>query len=207
MYPFTLGANIGTTVTGLLAAGASGSSDSLQVALAHLFFNVTGILIFYPIPFMRRIPLGMARQLGKYTRIWRGFPFLYIAIAFFLIPIILLGFSYLLSSDSIGAVSFGVVLVIMLASAIAKWAYYWTKQDGRAITIAYFERRQRNSEHRNDLPENMEYLLEEVKRLKEFTGIPEQPRDDDDAEMDVAPADEKAVDKAEKPVEDTEYDA
>merc|ERR1719297_79743 len=71
MLPLTLGANIGTTVTALLAATVSDSVDSLQVALAHLFFNLTGILIWYPIPFMRQVPLNAARGLGKATRIWR----------------------------------------------------------------------------------------------------------------------------------------
>jgi Na+/phosphate symporter len=50
MYPLTLGANIGTTLTGFLAAMVSANTNSLQVALAHLFFNLTGILIWYPIP-------------------------------------------------------------------------------------------------------------------------------------------------------------
>ena len=57
MLPLTLGANIGTTVTGLLAALVSGKVEALQVALCHLFFNISGIIIWYPIPFMRKVPL------------------------------------------------------------------------------------------------------------------------------------------------------
>ena len=57
MYPLTLGSNLGTTVTSIAAAMVSDTSDSMQVALAHLFFNVSGILLFYPVPFMRAIPL------------------------------------------------------------------------------------------------------------------------------------------------------
>ena len=63
-YPLTLGANIGTTVTAIMAAMVTTRTESLQVALAHLFFNVTGILIWYPIPFMRKVPL----ELGSYAR-------------------------------------------------------------------------------------------------------------------------------------------
>lgn len=44
MFPLTLGANIGTTVTGLLASMVSDSVDALQVALSHLFFNISGIV-------------------------------------------------------------------------------------------------------------------------------------------------------------------
>merc|ERR1712151_46439 len=86
MYPLTLGANIGTTVTGLLAAGVSESPQALQVALAHLFFNITGIIIWYPVPFMRRIPLAGARTLGKATRLWKGFPLVYIFVTFLVVP-------------------------------------------------------------------------------------------------------------------------
>jgi sodium-dependent phosphate cotransporter len=84
MFPITLGANIGTTFTGLLASLVSDGTDALQVALCHLYFNIVGILIWYPIPFMRRIPLRMARALGKATRLWRGFPLLYIIVVFIL---------------------------------------------------------------------------------------------------------------------------
>jgi solute carrier family 34 (sodium-dependent phosphate cotransporter) len=52
-------------VTGLLASMVSGKVEALQVALAHLFFNISGILIFYPIPWMRQWPLRCARALGK----------------------------------------------------------------------------------------------------------------------------------------------
>jgi len=53
IYPLTLGADIGTTFTALMAAMVSSNLGSLQIALAHLFFNLTGIVIWYPIPFMR----------------------------------------------------------------------------------------------------------------------------------------------------------
>ena len=43
MYPLTLGANIGTTLSSILAALVAKGLDPLQVALAHLFFNITGM--------------------------------------------------------------------------------------------------------------------------------------------------------------------
>merc|ERR1719223_2723696 len=81
MLPLTLGANIGTTVTGLLAAFL-GNANGMQVALAHLMFNITSILIWYPVPFMRNVPLNAARALGRGTRIWRLFPLVYIFVCF-----------------------------------------------------------------------------------------------------------------------------
>lgn len=59
-FPVTLGANIGTTVTALLASIAADSPDALVIALAHVTFNVLGILIVYPWPRLRAIPLRLA---------------------------------------------------------------------------------------------------------------------------------------------------
>ena len=50
----TLGANVGTTITALLAALASGSVDALTGTLVHTTFNVTGIVILYPMPRIER---------------------------------------------------------------------------------------------------------------------------------------------------------
>jgi len=61
-FPVTLGANIGTTVTALLASIAADNPDALVIALAHVTFNVLGILIIYPWPRIRRIPLALAEM-------------------------------------------------------------------------------------------------------------------------------------------------
>ena len=60
MLPLTLGANIGTTITGIMAATVVTSNpvQAWQVALCHLFFNVFGIVLWYPIPKVRQIPLN-----------------------------------------------------------------------------------------------------------------------------------------------------
>jgi sodium-dependent phosphate cotransporter len=63
IFPVTLGANVGTTVTALLASLA-GDSRGLAIALVHLLFNLTGILIVYPYKPIRRIPLALARRLA-----------------------------------------------------------------------------------------------------------------------------------------------
>ncbi|KAJ4945567.1 hypothetical protein JOQ06_023248 [Pogonophryne albipinna] len=65
-YPLTLGSNIGTTATALLAALASPGNKlaaAIQIALCHLFFNIFGIMLWYPLPFTR-LPIRMARVLG-----------------------------------------------------------------------------------------------------------------------------------------------
>ena len=100
MYPTVLGANIGTTVTGILAALAADGSKlqyTLAVAFSHLFFNVFGITIWYVIWPLRPLPIAMARALGDVTAKYRWFPVAYIIIMFFLIPALFVALS--LASD------------------------------------------------------------------------------------------------------------
>jgi len=96
MYPTVLGANIGTCVTGALAALAASSSKlqfTLQVAYAHLFFNISGIFIWYVIWPLRRVPIGMAKQLGNIVHDYRWFAILYIFVVFFITPAAFVGLS------------------------------------------------------------------------------------------------------------------
>nr|XP_011417351.2 sodium-dependent phosphate transport protein 2B [Crassostrea gigas] len=89
MFPLTIGANIGTTVTGILAALAVSESQvhlTLQVALCHLFFNLSGTVLFYPIPFLRKIPIYLAKSLGNSTAQYRWFAIVYLVGMFFLLP-------------------------------------------------------------------------------------------------------------------------
>ena len=58
MLPLTLGANIGTTITGIMAATVVTSNpvQAWQVALCHLFFNIFGTLLWCPSPRCVRFP-------------------------------------------------------------------------------------------------------------------------------------------------------
>jgi len=87
IFPYTLGANVGTTVTAILASLATGSTAALTVAFSHLFFNLFGIIIIYPIKVIRNIPIKMANILAHLSIKKKIMPILYIIIIFFLIPI------------------------------------------------------------------------------------------------------------------------
>jgi sodium-dependent phosphate cotransporter len=63
-YPITLGANLGTTVTALLASLAVDLRAGLVVALTHTMFNLTAIAVFYPIPAVRHVPVRLAEGLA-----------------------------------------------------------------------------------------------------------------------------------------------
>lgn len=84
-YPMTLGANIGTTITAILAALA-GNQAGLTIAFVHLIFNLSGTALFLPLPFMRKIPIFLARKLAAFTVRNKKYAFIFIGVVFFVIP-------------------------------------------------------------------------------------------------------------------------
>jgi solute carrier family 34 (sodium-dependent phosphate cotransporter) len=87
-YPITLGANIGTTITALLAALAVDRIEGLQIALVHLLFNVCGVLLLYPIPAIRRLPLRIAAVIARAASERRSLVFVYVVLAFYIVPLV-----------------------------------------------------------------------------------------------------------------------
>ena len=88
-FPITLGANIGTTVTGLLAALAATGENAaagLTIALVHLLFNLSGTILVYPFERIRNIPLGAARKLADIAVESRKWALLYVVILFYGLP-------------------------------------------------------------------------------------------------------------------------
>ena len=92
VYPFTLGANIGTTITAILAA-LTLNVTALVAAFAHLFFNLYGILIIYMNPLFRDIPINLANWISEVAIKNKFIPLVYLVCFFFLLPflIILIG--------------------------------------------------------------------------------------------------------------------
>lgn len=97
IYPYTLGANIGTTVTALLAglavaASASGAGPEVQtaaafglaVAFGHLLFNIYGTIVFWPLQW---IPISLAKGYAKLASRRRVLAAVYIIVIFFVLPI------------------------------------------------------------------------------------------------------------------------
>lgn len=62
-FPIMLGANIGTTVTALLASTVTGPAG-LTIAVVHLLFNVSGTLAFFPVKAVRRVPIRLSQKLA-----------------------------------------------------------------------------------------------------------------------------------------------
>jgi len=88
IYPVTIGANIGTTATALLAS-MTGNVAGLTIALVHLIFNVMGMVLLFPIPTLRELPLKCSRYLAELVEKSKFYGIAYIAIIFFLLPLTL----------------------------------------------------------------------------------------------------------------------
>ena len=89
IFPFTLGANIGTTVTSIMAALVL-NPLAMVVAFSHLLFNILGILALYTIEPIRNIPLKCAETIAELSMKNKLIPILYLAIVFVLIPLIII---------------------------------------------------------------------------------------------------------------------
>ena len=89
IFPFTLGANIGTTITSIMAALVL-NPIAMVVAFSHLLFNILAIIIIYPIKQLREIPLLCAEKLAELSIKNKLAPILYLGIVFVLIPIIII---------------------------------------------------------------------------------------------------------------------
>ena len=88
VYPVTLGANVGTTVTALLASLATGSPAAVTVALVHTLFNVTGIALFYPVRSLRALPIRLATGLARIGAERRTWAVTYVLAMFLVIPLL-----------------------------------------------------------------------------------------------------------------------
>ncbi|MDX1421016.1 MAG: Na/Pi symporter [Rubricoccaceae bacterium] len=97
IFPFTLGANVGTTLTALLAAlaltaGGVGeeavvAQAGLTIAAVHVLFNVVGIALIYPFKPIREVPVRMAEFIGNVAYRNRLFAILYLVGLFYVLPL------------------------------------------------------------------------------------------------------------------------
>jgi solute carrier family 34 (sodium-dependent phosphate cotransporter) len=85
VFPFMLGANLGTTVTGVIAATANPVPDAVAVAIAHVTFNLIGTAIWYP---LKTVPISLAYGFGRIASRSKRYAFLFLLLVFFVIPMV-----------------------------------------------------------------------------------------------------------------------
>jgi len=89
-FPITIGANIGTTTTAILASFATGNVSAITIAFAHFLFNLTGTVCIYPIRLFRMVPISLAKAFGNLAATKRRYAFIYVLGVFFIIPTLLI---------------------------------------------------------------------------------------------------------------------
>jgi len=87
-YPVTLGANVGTTVTALLASLATDRPEALAIALVHTLFNVAGIGLFYAVPTLREVPIVLAERGAELAARRRRLVVVYVIGLFIVLPLV-----------------------------------------------------------------------------------------------------------------------
>lgn len=86
-FPITLGANIGTTMTALLASLAVDLRVGLVIALHHVLFNVIGVAVLFPIPWFRNTPVLLAERLADLAVKRRMTVGIYVIGLFLIVPL------------------------------------------------------------------------------------------------------------------------
>jgi sodium-dependent phosphate cotransporter len=90
IFPYTLGSNIGTTVTAMLAALVTGSFDAVVIAFSHLLFNISGIVVWWP---FKKLPITIAEKFADYATRNKVVPVVYVLSIFFILPLIIIYFT------------------------------------------------------------------------------------------------------------------
>ena len=89
VYPVTVGANLGTTLTVVFAAFAVEGPDArigLQAAFVHLVYNVLAIIGIYAIPVLRPVPLWCAETFARVAATRKWVIAVYLITAFIALP-------------------------------------------------------------------------------------------------------------------------
>jgi sodium-dependent phosphate cotransporter len=89
VFPITVGANLGTTTTAVLAA-LTGNIAGITIAFAHFIFNATGILIVYNITVLRRGVILCSKKLAEICTERKVIAFVYVLGTFYVIPALLI---------------------------------------------------------------------------------------------------------------------
>ena len=93
LYPVTMGTNLGTTLTALLAAFAVTGANArigLQAAFVHLVYNAAAVAVIFGIPFLRPIPLRLAQLFADKAVDNKKLVFAYIVGVFILLPAVVI---------------------------------------------------------------------------------------------------------------------
>jgi solute carrier family 34 (sodium-dependent phosphate cotransporter) len=87
-YPITVGANIGTTITALIASLAVQRPEGLTIALVHTLFNITAVAVIFPVKQLRLLPVRLAEMMAAVAVRRHTIVLVYIIGLFIILPLL-----------------------------------------------------------------------------------------------------------------------
>jgi len=113
VFPFIMGANIGTTTTALLAAsaslGAPGFHEGMTIALSHLYLNVLAVVLVVTVPGLMQSVLGSADWLSRRAAETPAVLLVYLAVLAVVVPLVAL-----MLPTAVAAVVIGSITTVMV---------------------------------------------------------------------------------------------
>ena len=85
VFPFMLGCNLGTTVTGVIAATANPTAGAVTVAISHVLFNLGDNAIWYP---LKIIPIRLAKWYSGLASRSPRYAFIFLLTIFVVAPVL-----------------------------------------------------------------------------------------------------------------------
>ena len=68
----------------------TGSFDAVVISFSHLLFNITGIVLWWP---LKNLPITLAEKFADYATRNKLIPVAYVLLLFFIFPLIIIYFS------------------------------------------------------------------------------------------------------------------
>lgn len=148
VYPLIVGANLGTCGTALLASLVVGDHQAVAVALAHLWFNTFGIVLFYPIKWTRRPVLSWARSVAFFSASWVVVGIAFIFLTYLIVPGVLLGLEQLCISSRAGLQMLGYAFAGLGVVVLLVGLFYYFARNGRHRWHTFLEHKYAEREER-----------------------------------------------------------
>jgi hypothetical protein len=129
------------------------------------------MMIWYPIPALRNVPVECARRLGRYAHVLRSFTIFYIIGIFFLLPSIFLGLCFLFTADEKPLTIAGGVLTGVLGLLVVWWIRWCYYLGGRAKFYSFLESTRDTHEAKLTLPSDMDRAKRQIRQHQEYAGL------------------------------------
>lgn len=160
ILPVTLGANVGTTFTAIIAGLSTGELPGLSAAFVHVYYNIIGIIVFYPIKMIRRILVNSSYLFGKTIQKFRWFGVAYIVVLYIIIPIYLLLVSILIGEGG-NTIWWGISMIIISLLLISIFVMWLLLFGGKTLVTKLIDKTKNKTPEEIALAKGIEFPVED----------------------------------------------